>query len=603
MKKIISLFLSFVMLLSVTAGLNLTASAESSGDYEYEVLDNSNTVQILGYKGSSSILEIPSTLDGYEVKEIGDKAFYNNQNLIEVTIPNGVTYISEYAFGGCKNLTTLNCSAGLERIWYRAFTMTALKDVNFNGTEEQWNAIIILNGEDDGNHEIVNAAIHYITAGADSVYSYKMIEGSDAVEITAYTGNEANVVIPSEIDGHPVKAIGKEAFYNNKDLVQVTIPDGVTVVDESAFAFCTNLETVNCTNSIKNINMHAFLGCMALKDVYFDGTADEWNAISIVNGKDEGNCFIIDAAKHYSAGSSCDVTGHNLKVNSAKQASSTEDGYTGDKVCASCGKTIEKGSVIPMVSDVKLSRTEINYTGTVQRPLVTVSDRAGNGLTYKKDFTVDYSDWNSKNVGVYEVTVSFIGNYEGSQTYTYNINAQSNVVPILNRSEIKMTGTVQRPTVTVSDIYGNELTYKKDFTVDYSDWNSTNVGRYTITITMQGNYSGSFTYPYYINPRPVSFLSSAQGGFKGIKNGFTLTWNKQANQTTGYQLQFATKRDFSNAATVWIENPEVTSCTIPGRAANTRYYVRIRPYTQIDNGTFFGDWDYEGSYVKSIVTK
>ena len=603
MKKTISLFLTLIMLLSITAGLNLTALAETSGDFEYEMLENSDAAKITKYNGSSSELVIPSTIDGHQVKEIGDNSFYKNQNLIEVTIPAGITYIGEYAFAACKNLTTLHCFAGIETIWYRAFSMTALKDVYFNGTEEEWKAITILNGEDDGNIELLRATVHYGSLPYGSEYSYKLLEGSDAVEITGYTGNDSNVIIPSTIDGHTVKAIGKEAFYNNKNLVEVTIPDGVTVIDEEAFSFCTNLKTVRCTKSLKEINMHAFLGCMALKDVYFDGTAEEWDTISIVNGKDDGNCFIIDAEKHYSSGSSCDVTGHNVKINNAKPASNTEDGYTGDKVCVNCGKTIEEGSIIPAAADIKLSRTEINYTGTVQRPLITVKDRTGNSLAYKKDFTVSYSNWNSTNVGEYEVTVDFIGNYEGSQTFTYNINAQSNVVPILNRAEIRFTGTVQRPTVTVTDIYGNSLTYKKDFTVDYSNWNSTNVGRYTITINMQGNYSGSFTYPYYINPRPVSFLSSSQGGFKGINRGFILTWNKQANQTTGYQLQFATKRDFSNAATVWINNPETTSCTITGRAAETRYYVRIRPYTQTDSGTFFGEWDYESNYIKSIVTK
>lgn len=81
-----------------------------------------------------------------------------------------------------------------------------------------------------------------------------------------------------------------------------------------------------------------------------------------------------------------------------------------------------------------------------------------------------------------------------------------------------------------------------------------------------------------------------------------MTWNKQASQTTGYQLQYATKRDFSNAASVWIDNPNTTTKTIKGRAGNTRYYVRIRPYTKIGTGTFYGNWDYEGNYIKSVVT-
>ena len=332
--------------------------------------------------------------------------------------------------------------------------------------------------------------------------------------------------------------------------------------------------------------------------------------------------------------------GHTIVEKNKVQATCTSNGYTGDKVCTRCNTVVTKGSTttalghnyvasvekatvdkdgkivntcsrcgnktivstISKVADVKLSRTEITYVGTVQRPTVTVKDSKGNSLVYKQDFTVDYSDWYSADAGEYTVTVNFIGNYEGSKTYTYKILPQSNAAPKLNRYIITTNGTVQRPLVTVTDKNGNALTYKKDFTVDYSDWYSTDVGRYTVTVKMQGNYSGSYTYPYYINPKPTTFLSSAQGGFKGLKNGFTLTWNKQNSQTTGYQIQYATKRDFSNAASYWVEDPEITTATITGRAANTRYYVRIRPYTQIGNGTFYGSWDYEDNYIKSIVT-
>lgn len=148
---------------------------------------------------------------------------------------------------------------------------------------------------------------------------------------------------------------------------------------------------------------------------------------------------------------------------------------------------------------ITLSRTKINYVGTVQRPTVTVTDAKGKALTYKKDFTVDYSNWNSKDVGTYKVTVKMIGKYSGSAVYSYKIVPQTNVTAKLNRTDIKKTGTVQRPTVTVKDYKNNNLVYKKDFTVDYSNWNSKNEGVYTVTVKLMGNYSGSHTYKYYIN--------------------------------------------------------------------------------------------------------
>ena len=164
---------------------------------------------------------------------------------------------------------------------------------------------------------------------------------------------------------------------------------------------------------------------------------------------------------------------------------------------------------------------------------------------------------------------------------------------------ITTNGTVQRPSITVTDSKGKALTYKKDFTVSYSNFNSKNVGRYTVTVKLIGNYSGTKTFPYYINPKPTAFVPSNKGGFKAISRGFTIKWNKQSSQTTGYQIQCATKRDFSNAATITIANPNTTSYTSRGRAGNTRYYVRVRTYKKIGNGTFYSNWN---SGVKSVVT-
>lgn len=49
----------------------------------------------------------------------------------------------------------------------------------------------------------------------------------ESVTITGYTGNEASVVIPNEIEGKPVTAIGKAAFFNCGNLTSIEIPEGI----------------------------------------------------------------------------------------------------------------------------------------------------------------------------------------------------------------------------------------------------------------------------------------------------------------------------------------------------------------------------------------
>ncbi len=39
-----------------------------------------------------------------------------------------------------------------------------------------------------------------------------------------------------------------------------------------------------------------------------------------------------------------------MELKNVKEASCTQEGYTGDKVCAVCGETIEQGQVLPKLS-------------------------------------------------------------------------------------------------------------------------------------------------------------------------------------------------------------------------------------------------------------
>ncbi len=105
-------------------------------------------------------------------------------------------------------------------------------------------------------------------------FEYKL-DGDNAV-ITGYIGENKDVVIPSEIDGHTVTAIagsldntatGKGAFENNDTITSVVIPDGVTSIGDTAFLNCTALESVSIPDSVKEIKGAAFLYCDSLKNV------------------------------------------------------------------------------------------------------------------------------------------------------------------------------------------------------------------------------------------------------------------------------------------------------------------------------------------------
>ena len=120
MKKTLSLFMSIVMLISITAGMDMTASALTSGDFEYNVIYD-DTAEITGYTGSATDVTIPSVIDGYTVTSIGGGAFSNCSSLTSVTIPNSVTRIYNCAFEECSSLTSVTIPDSVTSIGDSAF--------------------------------------------------------------------------------------------------------------------------------------------------------------------------------------------------------------------------------------------------------------------------------------------------------------------------------------------------------------------------------------------------------------------------------------------------------------------------------------------------
>ena len=141
------------------------------------------------------------------------------------------------------------------------------------------------------------------------------------------------------------------------------IPDKVTEIPYGTFFNCTALSTVTIGRNVTAIDDTAFKNCTAAIRGYSDSPAFAYakaNNISFsciehiftAGDKVEATCtekgyttYTSPAAKVTKATTS-DALGHKTEVKNAKDATCTDAGYTGDKVCKVCKETIEKGSVI-----------------------------------------------------------------------------------------------------------------------------------------------------------------------------------------------------------------------------------------------------------------
>lgn len=96
----------------------------------------------------------------------------------------------------------------------------------------------------------------------DVNYEYRIVE--DSVTIVKYIGNETEIVIPDELGGKPVTAIGDYAFVNQRRINRIEFPNGIQRIGSHAFYDCRGLHSVILSDSIMDISDGAFKNCDAL---------------------------------------------------------------------------------------------------------------------------------------------------------------------------------------------------------------------------------------------------------------------------------------------------------------------------------------------------
>lgn len=110
------------------------------------------------------------------------------------------------------------------------------------------------------------------------------------IVITEYIGLADEVVIPSKIDGLPVRTIGSNSFAECDWVTSVSIPEGVEVIQYSAFTGCTNLKNVTIPSSVYQIGVSAFRDCENLVNVHI-GDLEDWLKIQFTGRFSTPMCY------------------------------------------------------------------------------------------------------------------------------------------------------------------------------------------------------------------------------------------------------------------------------------------------------------------------
>ena len=288
MKKIISLFLSLTMLLSLTAGLDFSAYAETikgeCGENVTYSFDSKTGTLIISGTGdmyfsdySEFYKNIKVVIIEKGVTSIVYCAFENCTSLTSVTIPDSVTSIGYCAFRDCKSLTSVTIPDSVTSIGYEAFyectnltsvtipdSVTSIEENTFYGCKSLTSVTMPNSVTSIGYFAFYDCTSLTSVTIPKGVTSITIPKGVTSIGNSAF-GNCISLISVTIPDG--ITSIGPWAFCDCKSLTSVTIPKGVTSIDNSAFENCISLTSVTIPDSVTSIGYSAFGYCKSLTSV------------------------------------------------------------------------------------------------------------------------------------------------------------------------------------------------------------------------------------------------------------------------------------------------------------------------------------------------
>ena len=166
--------------------------------------------------------------------------------------------------------------------------------------------------------------------------------------------------------------------------------------------------------------------------------------------------------------------------------------------------------------------------------------------------------------------------------------------PVLKLSATAYTynGKVRKPSVAVKA--GEKTFSASEFAVKYSGGRK-NVGKYSVTVTMKGKYTGKKTVTFRINPKGTAVQKLTKG-----KKMMKVTWKAHKTQVSGYRIQYSTSSKFKKDTHIkTVKSYKTKSLKVKKLKAKKKYYVRIQTYKTVGGIKYCSGW----SKAKSVKTK
>ena len=279
-KKLLSVLVAAVLGCSLFSAVPIASQAEetteyTSGDWIYTMDDGICRIQ--KYNGSDTNVVVPSELDGAPVWVIDNDAFRDNKDIASVTIPDTVRGISGDAFYGCTGLANVDLGNNVRYLGQGCFcgcdsltsivipaSMTQSYSSAFNGPFTDWyesndslRSVIFESGG-------VKIPEGFFVGGCNALESVIIPDGITEIGESAFAFCRSlkELELPDSL-----QTIGEGVFCACESLKRIVIPDSVQTIESGTFSGCTSLEELILPDSLQTIKDDAFSGCSSLKEI------------------------------------------------------------------------------------------------------------------------------------------------------------------------------------------------------------------------------------------------------------------------------------------------------------------------------------------------
>ena len=506
------------------------------------------------------------------VIRLGSGVFEDCTNLKSVRLPQNLTSIPYRFFFGCSRLKSISLPDSVTQIGEAAFGFCDLQEQVVQEIVSSDNITFIGSRAFEGNKNIytvhIGKNVEYIQTETFNYMSTPSFH--DCTNLTSITVSPENQTYTS-INGLLCSKDGRSLLYVPVGISgRLDVPAGIETIGGEAMHYAFSIKIVHIPKSVKKIGSDAFpIECT---DVYYDGTEEQWNEISI--GKNYNSDFPSGVTLHFT----CEK--HTYQNGVCTRCGAKDPNY---KLTAPSVKTdylISTGKpYIKWAAVAGASKYEVYRSGS----------KDGTYTLLGTTTNLNYTDSKANAGYIYYYKVKAVNANSIKSNYSATVAATCHCArPVVKPDYLISTG---KPYIKWTAVSGASKYYV------YRSGSSNGTYKYvgTTTATNYTDNKANAGYTYYYKVKAVSKVSSGANSYYSVVIGATchcarpsvkittvngsprLTWNAVTGAAK-YEVYRATSKNGSYTKMFTTSNLSYTNTSAK---AGTTYYYKVKAVSKV----------------------